>query len=113
MLNKKNQTMSVHEIKRKELAEQVMHIWRDLMLAIEDTYAGEQMIAMIPHGWMREMAEEDQNNARLDLYNIIVKYDEARLNLRNYCIDHGLPQGEWKDGLTMIREHLRQAIFNK
>lgn len=112
MKNRNNQEVSIHETKRKELAGQVLHIYRDLIISIEDTYAGEQMIAMIPHGWMREMAEEDQNNARLDLYNIIVAYDEARLNLRNYCINHNLPQGEWKDGLTMVREHLRKGIFH-
>lgn len=113
MGNKTNQAMSIHETRRKELAQQVMLTWRDMIPAIENAYAGEQMLAILPQGWLRENAEYEQNNARLNLYNIIIQYEEARRNLRDYCIRHNLPQGEWKDGLEMVRTHLHQAIFKK
>lgn len=111
MGNETNLTMHDHEAKRKELARQVMHIHQDMILAVENAYAGEQMLAIFPPGWWRENAKHEQNNARLNLYNIIIQYEEARRNLRDHCIRHNLPQGEWKDGLTMVRMHLRQAIF--
>lgn len=107
---KRNPTPT-EEAKRQKLAGEVLSVWRDLILAIEDTYAGEQMLSMIPAGWMRTEAEHLQENARLDLYNIINAYDEKRRALREYCIEHDLHQGEWKDGLTMVRDHLRQNIF--
>lgn len=107
---KRNPTPT-EEAKRQKLAGEVLSLWRDLILAIEDTYAGEQMLSMIPAGWMRTEAEYLQENARLDLYNIINDYDKKRRALREYCIEHDLYQGEWKDGLTMVRNHLRQNIF--
>lgn len=107
---KRNPTPT-EEAKRQKLAGEVFTVWKDLVLAIEDTYAGEQMLSMIPAGWMRESAEQEQENARLDLYNIINTYDEKRRALREYCIEHDLYQGEWKDGLTMVREHIRKNIF--
>ena len=73
---KRNPTPT-EEAKRQKLAGEVLSVWRDLILAIEDTYAGEQMLSMIPAGRMRTEAEHLQENARLDLYNIINAYSRC------------------------------------
>lgn len=101
------------ETKRKELANAVLCAHRELIIATEETYAGEQMLALIPAGWMREMAEHEQELMRMDLYNRINNYDEKRNILRKYCIENDLRQGEWEFGLVMVRKHLQEILFNK
>jgi hypothetical protein len=101
------------ETKRRELANAVLVAHRELIIATEETYAGEQMLSMIPAGWMRGMAEHEQELMRMDLYNCINDYDEKRNILRKYCIENDLRQGEWEFGLVMVRKHLQEILFNK
>ena len=101
------------EAKRKELAHGVLCAHRELIIATEETYAGEQMLSMIPAGWMRGMAEHEQELMRMDLYNRINDYDEKRNILRKYCIENNLRQGEWEFGLVMVRKHLQKILFCK
>jgi hypothetical protein len=101
------------ETKRRELANAVLLAHRELIIATEETYAGEQSLAMIPAGWMRDMAEQEQSRMRLDLYNRIVDFDEKRLELREYCFNNNLRQGNWEEGLVMVRKHLQEILFHK
>ena len=101
------------ETKRRELANEVLYAHRELIIATEETYAGEQVLALIPAGWMRGMAEHEQELMRMDLYNRINDYDEKRNTLRKYCIENDLRQGEWEFGLVMVRKHLQKILFHK
>lgn len=101
------------ETKRRELAKAVIYAYRELIIATEETYAGEQMLSIIPAEWMREMAEHEQELMRMDLYNRINDYDEKRNILRKYCIENNLRQGEWEFGLVMVRKHLQEILFHK
>ena len=101
------------ETKRRELANAVLYAHRELIIATEETYAGEQMLSMIPAGWMHDMAEQEQCQTRLDLYNRIIDFDEKRRELREYCFDNNLRQGNWDCGLVMVRKHLQEILFHK
>lgn len=101
------------EAKRKELANAVLCAHRELVIATEETYAGEQSLALIPKGWMRGMAEHEQELMRMDLYNRINDYDEKRNILHKYCIENNLRQGNWDCGLVMVRKHLQEILFHK
>ena len=101
------------ETKRRELANAVLYAHRELIIATEETYAGEQMLSMIPAGWMRDDAEHEQELMRMDLYNRIHDYDEKREVLRFYCFENNLRQGNWDCGLVMVRKHLQEILFHK
>jgi hypothetical protein len=101
------------ETKRRELANAVLYAYRELIIAVEETYAGEQMLSMIPKGWMHDMAEKEQYQMRLDLYNRIIDFDEKRRVLQFYCFENELQQGNWEEGLVMVRKHLQEILFHK
>ena len=101
------------ETKRRELANAVLSAHRELIIATEETYAGEQSLAMIPKGWMHDMAEQEQYQMRLDLYDRIIDFDEKRRELREYCFENDLRQGNWEEGLVMVRKHLQEILFHK
>lgn len=101
------------ETKRRELANAALYAHRELIIATEETYAGEQSLALIPVGWMHDMAEQEQYQMRLDLYNRIVDFDNKRRELREYCFENDLRQGNWEEGLVMVRKHLQEILFHK
>ena len=113
MFKKKEITEDPIEAKRQELSKAVISAYRELTTATEETYAGEQSLAMIPKGWMHDMAEQEQYQMRLDLYNIIVDFDEKRQALREYCFENALRQSHWDCGLVMVRKHLQEILFHK
>lgn len=101
------------EAKRRDLANAVIYAHRELIIATEETYAGEQSLAMIPKGWMHDMAEQEQYQMRLDLYDRIIDFDEKRRELQEYCFENDLRQGNWEEGLVMVRKHLQEILFHK
>lgn len=101
------------EAKRRELANAVLYAHRELIIATEETYAGEQSLALIPKGWMHDMAEQEQSQMCLDLYNRIIYFDNKRQELREYCFENDLRQGNWECGLIMVRKHLQEILFHK
>ena len=113
MFKKKEITENPIETKRRELAQAVIYAHRELIIATEATYAGEQSLAMIPVGWMHDMAEQEQCQMRLDLYDRIIDFDEKRQELREYCFENNLRQGNWDCGLVMVRKHLQEILFHK
>ena len=113
MFKQKEINESPIETKRRELANAVLYAHKELIIATEETYAGEQSLALIPAGWMHDMVEQEQSQMRLDLYNRIVDFDNKRQELREYCFENNLRQGNWDCGLVMVRKHLQEILFHK
>jgi hypothetical protein len=101
------------ETKRRELAQAVIYAHRELIIATEETYAGEQSLALIPVGWMHDMVEQEQYQMRLDLYDRIVDFDNKWQELREYCFENNLRQSHWDCGVVMVRKHLQEILFHK